>query len=113
MENIQHWANEFPSAVTIANMQGVIVYMNEKASATFEKYGGKSLIGKSLYNCHSESSREKLKLLINKQASNTYTIEKNGIKKLIHQSPWYQNGKCAGIVELSIVLPPDMPHFIR
>jgi len=44
---------------------------------------------------------------------NIYTIEKNGVKKLIYQSPWYQNGKYAGFVELSLEIPFEMPHFIR
>jgi len=45
--------------------------------------------------------------------TNVYTIEKAGIKKMIYQTPWYQNGKVAGLVEISIEIPFDMPHFIR
>ena len=36
-----------------------------------------------------------------------------GIKKLIYQSPWYDNGVYAGFVELSLPVPHAMPHFIR
>ncbi len=50
--------------------------------------------------------------------TNSYTISKNGVKKLIHQTPWYKIGNdgkkmVGGLVEVSIVLPDDMPHFDR
>ena len=44
---------------------------------------------------------------------NVYTIEKNGVRKLIYQSPWYQNGEFAGLVEISLEIPEQMPHFVR
>ena len=44
---------------------------------------------------------------------NVYTIEKNGVKKMIFQSPWYKDGIYAGFVELSLEIPFEMPHFIR
>ena len=44
---------------------------------------------------------------------NIYTIEKKGIKKLIYQAPWFQDGQLAGLVELSLEIPFDMPHFLR
>jgi hypothetical protein len=46
-------------------------------------------------------------------ASNSYTIEKNGVKKLIHQTPWRENGEPAGLVEFSLVIPSVLPHFVR
>ena len=44
---------------------------------------------------------------------NVYTIEKKGIKKIIYQSPWFHNGEFGGLVELSLEIPFEMPHFIR
>ena len=44
---------------------------------------------------------------------NAYTIEKNGIKKLIYQTPWFMDGKFSGLVEISLPLPEELPHFIR
>jgi transcriptional regulator with PAS, ATPase and Fis domain len=104
---------EFPSAVTVCDKKGTIIYMNEKSSTTFSKDGGKSLIGKSLLDCHPETAREKIKELINTGKSNSYTIEKNGIKKLIHQSPWYEGSVLMGLIEISIEIPFRMEHFIR
>jgi len=42
-----------------------------------------------------------------------YTIQKSGVKKLIYQAPWFQEGKYAGFVELSLPIPETMPHFDR
>ncbi len=112
MENNSFW-DEYPSAVTICDTNATIVYMNNKAKLTFEKWGGQKLAGQSLYNCHTEKSNAKIREILATGMPNTYTIEKEGIKKLIHQAPWYQNGRIAGLVELSIVLPNEMPHFVR
>ncbi|MEI7596089.1 MAG: PAS domain-containing protein [Bacteroidota bacterium] len=107
------WAKEFNSAVTVCNTNGIILYMNKKAGKTFEKWGGIELIGKSLFDCHNDHSVAKIKELIATEKSNSYTIEKNGVKKLIHQAPWFKDGKCAGLVEISIEIPFDMSHFVR
>jgi len=100
-------------AMTICDLNGIVLYMNEKAGKVFEKYGGLSLVGRSLFDCHSEKSRKKIHELMENGSSNSYTIEKSGIKKIIHQTPWYQDEKIAGLIELSIELPIDMPHFVR
>jgi transcriptional regulator with PAS, ATPase and Fis domain len=107
------WVKEFPAAVTVSDPQGVILAMNDKAAKTFEKDGGYALIGKNMLDCHPEPARTKTEHLLAAQEKNVYTIEKNGIKKLIYQSPWYKNGQYAGIVEISLEIPFEMPHFIR
>lgn len=100
-------------AVTVCDLDAIIIYMNDRACRVFEKYGGRDLIGKSLFNCHKEHSSEMIKKFMANNTTNAYTIEKAGVKKLIHQSPWYKDGKVAGLVELSIELPAEMPHFVR
>ncbi len=107
------WVKEFYSAVTICDSEGKIIYMNDKAALMFSKDGGYNLIGTSLFDCHSEQSNEIIKSLMIENKSNSYTIEKNGIKKLIHQSPWYEDGKLKGLVEISIEIPFEMPHHKR
>ena len=106
------WVKEYPGAVTVCDAQGIILYMNERAVKVLSGTG-KSLVGQNVLDCHPEPARTKLAQLLRTQASNSYTIEKNGVKKLIHQSPWYQDGKYGGFVELSIEIPFSMPHFIR
>jgi hypothetical protein len=107
------WTQEFPAAITVCDTTGVILWMNERACATFESDGGAKLIGTNLLDCHTEPSRTKVAELLKSGTANIYTIEKGGIRKLIYQSPWYNNGAYAGLVELSLPIPAQMPHFNR
>jgi hypothetical protein len=45
--------------------------------------------------------------------TNVYTVEKEGVKKLIFQCPWYDSAEYAGFMELSMVLPEGMPNRVR
>jgi transcriptional regulator with PAS, ATPase and Fis domain len=107
------WIEEFPGAMTVCDRQGIILEMNARAAQTFASDGGRALIGCNLMDCHSERSRELIAELLASGRKNVYTIEKNGLKKLIYQSPWYQDGEFAGLVEISLEIPADMPHFVR
>ena len=107
------WIKEFPAAVTVCDENGIILDMNDKAAKTFEKDGGRKLIGSNVLDCHSEPARTKTERLLAAREKNVYTIEKNGTKKLIYQSPWYRDGNYAGFVELSLEIPFELPHFIR
>ena len=111
MENA--WIKEFPAAVTVCDKEGIIIEMNAMAARTFAKDGGLALIGKSLYDCHPDPARGKLERLLDDRKTNIYTIEKNGVKKLIYQSPWYKEGAYAGFIEFSFEIPFTIPHFIR
>lgn len=102
-----------PFAVTACDKEGIIIYMNAKSCATFLKNGEDSLIGKSLFDCHNPKSVDKIKEILSTGISNSYTIEKNGLKKLIYQCPWFKNDEIAGLVEISLIIPEDMPHFVR
>src|SRR6266540_6951963 len=93
------WIKEFPAAVTVYDPEGIILEMNDRSAKTFEKDGGYKLIGSNLLDCHPGSSRSKVEILLAAQEKNVYTIEKNGVKKLIYQSPWTRNGGYAGFIE--------------
>lgn len=107
------WVKEFPAAVTVCDAEGIILEMNDRAAKTFESDGGYKLVGSNVLDCHPEPARTKTERLLAAQARNVYTIEKNGVKKLIYQSPWYRDGQYAGFVELSLEIPFEMEHFIR
>lgn len=109
----QGWTREFPGAITVCDRKGIILEMNDRSAKTFADQGGRKLIGSSLLDCHSELSRGKVEHLLEAQQKNVYTIEKDGVKKLIYQTPWYQNGVYAGLVELGLEIPAEMPHFVR
>jgi transcriptional regulator with PAS, ATPase and Fis domain len=107
------WVKEFPGAVTVCDPDGIILEMNDKAAESFEEDGGLALIGKNVLDCHPETARLKIKSLMEERQPNVYTVEKNGVKKLIYQSPWYKNGEYAGFLELTLEIPFEMPHFVR
>lgn len=99
-------------SVTICDKDGKILEMSDKSIATFSK-DGNSLVGNSLLDCHPEPARTKLLNMLQEHNVNAYTIEKNGIKKLIYQMPWYENDEFAGYIELSMEIPFEMPHYVR
>ncbi len=105
------WAHEMNCAITVCDTEGVIIFMNNKAKELYAKYG--NLIGTNLYGCHSEESQKKIKELLATGGYNAYTIEKRGVKKMIYQTAWFANGKVGGIVEISMVIPDELPHYVR
>ncbi|MBK6764818.1 MAG: PAS domain-containing protein [bacterium] len=108
-----NWSTEIPFAITVCDTDGIILEMNHKSQSTFAADGGAELIGTNVLDCHPEPSRTQLCGMLATQERNVYTIEKNGVKKLIYQTPWYENGEYRGFVELSLEIPLDMPHFVR
>lgn len=107
------WVREFPAAVTVCDPAGIILEMNARAIETFARDGGADLIGRSVLDCHPEPSRTQLAAMLAGREPNAYTIEKNGVRKLIYQSPWFEDGDYRGFVELSLVIPETMPHRVR
>ena len=107
------WIKQFPAAITVCDCNGVILEMNDKSAKTHESDGGYALVGKNLLDCHGEPARSKIEKLLEACEKNIYTIEKDGVKKLIYQSPWFEDGHYAGFVELSLEIPFEMEHFVR
>ena len=111
-EELCRWADDVNYAVTIADKDCNIIYMNRRSRETFCR-DGESLIGRNLMDCHPEHARQTIRRLLSEGGSNAYTITKNGVNKLIFQSAWKIDGEIAGLVETSMVLPADMKHFDR
>lgn len=107
------WTDEFLGAITVCDSQGIVVYMSERSKMQFAKSGDGDLLGKSLIECHPEPARSLLLKMLAEPLPNSYTIEKNGIRKMIHQTPWMENGEFKGVVELSFEIPMEMPHHKR
>ena len=110
-ENPFPWADGMNCAVTVCDTEGVILYMNEKARATYIRHG--NLIGSNLFGCHNERSREIIRRLLTDGGTNVYTIEKNGVRKMIYQTAWRVDGVVGGLAEISMEIPAEMPHHIR
>jgi PAS domain-containing protein len=107
------WVQGFPAAVTVCDVDGVILEMNDQAALAFARSGGLALIGSNALDCHPEPARSKLRRLLDTQQTNVYTVEKKGQRQLIFQAPWYRGGEFGGFVELALELPDELPHFVR
>lgn len=105
------WAKELTCGVTVCDNEANIIYINDRASETFAKYG--PLLGRNLAEFHGPQAWQTIQRLLESGESNSYTIEKQGVRKIIHQTPWFENGKIAGLVELSIIIPNQMVHHVR
>ena len=99
--------------IIVCDASGIIIYMNEQAIASYEKDGGAGLIGQNLLDCHNEQSRQKILEIMETHQNNVYTIEKRGKKKIIYQTPWMDGATFMGIIELSLEIPREMPHYVR
>lgn len=111
MQEGYNWALEMNCAVTVCDVNADIIFMNKKSQETFAKHG--DMIGRNLKECHPTHAWNKIQELLQSGGSNAYTISKNGLKKMIYQTAWFKDGVVAGLVEISMVIPEEMPHFVR
>jgi hypothetical protein len=112
-DNRDKWIKGVNVAFTYCDAEGIIRDMNPVAAATFAESGGEKLIGKNALDCHPGASRSKMQDLLDQQLLNVYTIEKDGRKKMIYQAPVTEDGKYIGVVEISLPIPEEIPHFKR
>lgn len=113
-EHLPEWAYGMNCAVTVVDTHCRIIYMNERSRETFAARGGADLIGHNIMDYHNERSKGIIRRLLNEGGSNTYTISKEGKKKMIFQTTWHKaDGSLGGLVELSMIIPEEMPHYIR
>lgn len=108
---IPEWAKSVNCGITVCDAEGNIIYMNDKARDIFKSHG--DMVGKNLMPCHSKRSRDIMHHLMESGESNCYTIQKNGIRKMIYQTPWRLDGSTAGLVEISMEIPWEMNHYNR
>jgi hypothetical protein len=40
-------------------------------------------------------------------------VRTRGVRKIIHQFPWTSGGVFGGFVEISVVIPEELPHHDR
>lgn len=112
-QDIHPWVKEFPGPITVCDKDGTIVGLNDAAVRGFADRGGAGLIGSCAFDCHPEPARSKFRALMDSRRQNIYTIQKEGRRKLVFQTPWYREGEFAGYLDMTIEIPWDMPHFNR
>ena len=107
------WINGLNVSMMVCDREGKILFLNSAAVRQYAKDGGAALVGKNLRDCHNADSNEKIAQFIAEGKANHYTITKNGRKRMIHQLPWFDAGRCAGLVEFAMDIPDELPHFDR
>ena len=82
IEEALAWAEGTHCAITVCDLEGKVIFMNERSRATFDKEG-RTMLGQNLMPCHSAKSQEKIRHMIATDTVNCYTIDKQGVKKMI------------------------------
>ncbi len=106
-----NWFDELPVGITVCDTNGIIISMNNCAEKIFKRSGGRNLIGRNLMDCHPADSQKKIAELLETQKSHAYTVEIQGVKWLLYQSPWYEEKQFKGFVEFILPLPPQMAQL--
>ncbi len=107
------WIHEFPGSITVCDRAGIIVEMNEQSARAYAAQGGLALLGKNMLDCHPEPARSKVEQMLKAGEKHIDTVEKDGVKRLIYQTPFFVQGEYAGFMELGLEIPSEIPHFIR
>lgn len=110
---LNKWFKVFPGAITVTDEKGTIIEMNDQSAEMFKGDGGYEIIGRNAITCHPEPTQTKVQEIYDSQQPNIYSIQKNGKKQLIYQTPYFNDGKFAGFVEICLAVPEDIPHFNR
>lgn len=61
---LKAFADSDSAPVVICDLDHIIVYMNASAASRYEKWGGESLLGRSLLECHNQASNDKINQVI-------------------------------------------------
>jgi transcriptional regulator with PAS, ATPase and Fis domain len=109
----QAWFMVFPGAITVTDQEGIILEMNDRSAEMFKNDGGFALIGRNAITCHNEPTQTKVRKIYDTQQPNIYSIQKNGRKQLVYQTPYFIEGNFAGVIEICLDLPEEIPHFNR
>jgi transcriptional regulator with PAS, ATPase and Fis domain len=107
------WTKEFPGMISVCDENGKIMALNDQEAEFFKDQGGMELVGTSLYDCHKEKSVKMIKAMVKSQEKRVYIAEENGQRELVIQSPWFQDGNFAGLVEISVELHGEIPLIKR
>ncbi len=104
-----NWAEDTNCAITVCDTEGVVIFMNKQSILV-----NGDMRGKNMLPCHNERSRGIIDRLIKEGSTNAYTIDKKGVRKMIYQTAWRrEDGTVGGLVEISMPIPTEMPHYIR
>ncbi len=107
-KHIPEWTRGLNCGIMVCDAKGDIIYMNERSLASKG-----NLLGTNILGCHNERSQDIIRRMLDTGGDNAYTIEKDGIRKFIYQSAWTDGGRVAGLAEIIVELPAELPHYVR
>ena len=92
------------ASVVICNLKHEIIYMNPAAVTSYAKRGGDKLIGRSLLDCHSPESRDKIQQVVDWFAADeshniVYTFHNEKQNKDVYMVALRDEGKLIGYYE--------------
>ncbi len=75
--------------VVICDLNHVVMYINPAAAKHYEKFGGKNIVGKSIFNCHNQKSCDKITrviewFLLSNDNNMIYTFRNERINKDVY-----------------------------
>ena len=108
---IPDWAREMDCAITVCDANADIIYMNDSSRRINSPEA--DIIGHNLRQYHPPRAIEIIDRLLREGGYNAYTISKRGQRKMIYQAAWRRQGQIAGLVEISMVIPEELPHYNR
>lgn len=108
---IPDWAREMDCAITVCDANADIIYMNDSSRRINSPEA--DIIGHNLRQYHPPRAIEIIDRLLREGGYNAYTISKRGQRKMIYQAAWRRQGQIAGLVEISMVIPEELPHYDR
>jgi PAS domain-containing protein len=111
--SISRWVASFPAEIIVCDADGTIIEMNDVAIDLYQSQGGAGMIGRNVFDHHSEPSRSQVQTLVAQRKPVIYTTEKGGQKKLVCIAPWLQDHEYAGFALLTLDLPADMQNICK
>ena len=92
------------SAVVLCNLEHIIIYMNPAAVKNYEKYGGESLLGQCLLDCHNSESKRRILQVVewfgaSPEHNLVYTFHNDKQNKDVYMVALRDSGRLIGYYE--------------
>lgn len=107
------WFEHLPCALTVCDRDYKILYLNKAAAEVNAESGGKALIGRSLLDCHPQRARRMLRRVMASGKPHVFTTERRGVKKMVYEAHWQNDGEVGGMVEVYFRLPRKVRNLGR
>ena len=110
---VSEWIASYPAEIMICDQAGTILEMSDVAIQIYKKEGGAKMIGRNVFDHHTEPARSQMMNVVNQKRHVIYTTEKGGSKKLVSIAHWYREGEYAGFALIVLDLPEKIPNIVK